>query len=448
MTKRVAIIGAGPSGLSQLRAFQSAREQGVDIPELVCFEKQSSWGGLWNYTWRTGTDQDGELVHSSMYKYLWSNGPKECLEFGDYSFEKHFGKPIPSFPPREVLRSYILGRVEDTEIYSMIRFNHIVRNVLSSGDKKKFILHATNNENKTDSTESFDAVIVASGHFSFPNSPYINGIENFSGRVMHSHDFRNALEVKDKRLLIIGSSYSAEDIALQCLKYGATTVSCCYRTEPMGFKWPNGIEELPNLRNFKDKKAYFGDGNTREVDVVILCTGYLHSFPFIERNLRLLTANRLYPSQLYKGIFWLDNPNFMYLGMQDQYYTFNMFDAQAWYVRDVLLNKIEIPERDVMENDVSTWQKREGNLKDPIEEIYFQTDYCKDLVKLTDYEIDFDFIAKQFVQWESHKEENIVTYRDRSFVSPMTNNKAPQHHTPWWDEMDDSYDNFVENSGN
>ena len=95
MTKRVAIIGAGPSGLSQLRAFQSAREQGADIPELVCFEKQSTWGGLWNYTWRTGTDQDGELIHSSMYKYLWSNGPKECLEFGDYSFEKHFGKPIP-----------------------------------------------------------------------------------------------------------------------------------------------------------------------------------------------------------------------------------------------------------------------------------------------------------------------------------------------------------------
>ena len=33
-------------------------------------------------------------------RYLWSNGPKECLEFPYYTFEKHFGKPIPSFPPR------------------------------------------------------------------------------------------------------------------------------------------------------------------------------------------------------------------------------------------------------------------------------------------------------------------------------------------------------------
>lgn len=50
MKKRVAVIGAGPSGLAQLRAFQSAKAKGEDIPEVVCFEKQSNWGGLWNYT--------------------------------------------------------------------------------------------------------------------------------------------------------------------------------------------------------------------------------------------------------------------------------------------------------------------------------------------------------------------------------------------------------------
>ena len=98
MNKRVAIIGAGPSGLAQLRAFQSAQAAGAEIPELVCFEKQSDWGGMWNYTWRTGLDEYGEPVHSSMYRYLWSNGPKECLEFADYTFEEHFGKLRPSCP--------------------------------------------------------------------------------------------------------------------------------------------------------------------------------------------------------------------------------------------------------------------------------------------------------------------------------------------------------------
>ena len=58
---------------------------------------------------------------ASMYRFLWSNGPKECLEFADYTFDEHFKRPIPSFPPREVLQDYIVGRAEksgDTRSYS------------------------------------------------------------------------------------------------------------------------------------------------------------------------------------------------------------------------------------------------------------------------------------------------------------------------------------------
>ena len=112
MSKRVAVIGAGPSGLAVLRAFQSAVSKGAEVPEIVCYEQQDNWGGLWNYSWRTGTDESGFPNHCSMYRYLWSNGPKEGLEFADYSFEEHFGKQIASYPPREVLFDYIEGRVK------------------------------------------------------------------------------------------------------------------------------------------------------------------------------------------------------------------------------------------------------------------------------------------------------------------------------------------------
>ena len=61
MTK-VAIIGTGPCGLSMLRAFEQAEKKGEKIPEIVCFEKQDDWGGLWNYSWRTGSDQYGDPV--------------------------------------------------------------------------------------------------------------------------------------------------------------------------------------------------------------------------------------------------------------------------------------------------------------------------------------------------------------------------------------------------
>ena len=61
MTK-IAIIGAGPCGLSMLRSFEQAEKKGEKIPEIVCFDKQDDWGGLWNYSWRTGSDQYGDPV--------------------------------------------------------------------------------------------------------------------------------------------------------------------------------------------------------------------------------------------------------------------------------------------------------------------------------------------------------------------------------------------------
>ena len=171
MTKRVAIIGAGPSGMAQLRAFQSAQAKGEEIPEIVCFEKQSDWGGLWNYSWRTGLDENGEPVHGSMYRYLWSNGPKECLEFADYSFDEHFGKPIASYPPREVLWDYIKGRVEKAGVRDYIRFNTPVRNVVFNEETSTFSLTAHDHTTDTIYTEEFDYVVTASGHFSTPNVP-------------------------------------------------------------------------------------------------------------------------------------------------------------------------------------------------------------------------------------------------------------------------------------
>ena len=66
--------------------------------------------------------------------------------------------------------------------------------------------------------ETFDYVVVANGHFSTPNIPEFPGIGGFPGRVMHSHDFRDAREFAGKKVLLIGSSYSAEDLAMQCIK--------------------------------------------------------------------------------------------------------------------------------------------------------------------------------------------------------------------------------------
>ena len=445
MSKRIAIVGAGPSGLAQLRAFQSAQSKGVSIPNIVCYEKQQDWGGQWNYTWRTGLDENGEPVHSSMYRYLWSNGPKECLEFADYSFEEHFGKPIASYPPREVLWDYIKGRVEKADVRKYIRFNTAVRNI--SYDESTEIFTVTVQDHTSDEiySEEFDHVVIASGHFSTPKTPYFSGFESFGGRILHAHDFRDALEFKDKDVLLVGSSYSAEDVGSQCYKYGAKSITTCYRTAPMGYKWPENWEEKPLLQKVEGDTAFFGDGTSKHIDAIILCTGYIHHFPFLPESLRLKTDNRLWPMGLYKGVVWEKNPKLFYLGMQDQWYTFNMFDAQAWYVRDIILDRIQIPDtqQEMFENSLE-WRERETTLETPEEMFTFQGDYILELIEATDYPtFDIEGVRKTFLEWKHHKKEDIMGFRDNAYRSLMTGTMSPKHHTPWIDALDDSLEAYL-----
>ncbi len=444
MNKKVALIGAGPSGLAQLRAFQSAAKKTAEIPEIVCFETQSDWGGLWNYTWRTGTNEHGEPVHCSMYRYLWSNGPKEGLEFADYTFAEHFGRNIASYPPRSVLFDYIKGRVEKAGVRDWIRFNTPVRRVEYNDSSGKFRVVAQDLVQDRETDEEYDNVVVASGHFSTPNVPEFEGFDTFNGRILHAHDFRDAREFAGKDILLIGTSYSAEDIGSQCWKYGCKSVTISHRTAPTGYDWPDSFEESPLLDRVEKKTAYFKDGSSREIDAIILCTGYLHHFPFMEAKLRLRTANRLAAADLYKGVVFIPNPKVFYLGMQDQWYTFNMFDAQAWYARDIMMGHIGLPEENVMIADVEARVAAEDALDDDYACISYQGDYVRELIAETDYPgFDVDASNQAFYQWKKHKKQNIMKFRDNGYVSPMTGDMAPAHHTEWIKAFDDSLESYL-----
>ncbi|KAI1695149.1 flavin-binding monooxygenase-like domain-containing protein [Ditylenchus destructor] len=364
--KRVAIIGAGPSGMFLAKAFKTASDRDANVSnrfEVVCFERQADWGGLWNFTWRTGLDENGEPVHCSMYRNLWTIGPKECVELADYSFVEHFGKSVPSFMPRAAMWDYLNGNMGASNIKHWFRFKHSVQRVAFDDTTKKFSVTVWDTINDRIFTEDFDYVAVATGHFSTPNVPSYPGFDTFPGRIIHSHDFRNAVEFTNLNILIVGGSYSAQDIASQCWKFGSKSITISYRTKPTGQHWPEGIEERPILEKLDGRNAYFKDGSVKEgIDAVILCTGYLHSFPFMESSLRLKTNNCILVNGLYKGVVFEKNPQLFYIGMQDLIYSFPMFDAQAYYVRDVILGRISLPPFEQMRQYHSEWQMRETKL--------------------------------------------------------------------------------------
>ena len=51
---KILVIGAGPAGLSTLKALNQLPEENF---EILCLEKQPDWSGQWNYTWRGTTDK-------------------------------------------------------------------------------------------------------------------------------------------------------------------------------------------------------------------------------------------------------------------------------------------------------------------------------------------------------------------------------------------------------
>uniref|UniRef100_A0A7S3WWK2 Flavin-containing monooxygenase n=2 Tax=Emiliania huxleyi TaxID=2903 RepID=A0A7S3WWK2_EMIHU len=262
---------------------------------------------------------------------------------------------------------------------------------------------------------------------------------------MHAHDFRSAEEFAGKDVLVIGTSYSAEDIASQCYKYGVKSVTLSWRTRPMAFKWPANFRTVPLLERVDGRTCHFKDGSTAEVDAIIMCTGYQHSFPFMAPDLRLRTANRLWCNSLHEGVVWTSNHRLFYLGMQDQWFTFNMFDAQAWYARDVILGRLAMPDRAEVEREWAHWRKAEDAIDDTDEaRIRYQAEYVKRLHSMTDYPpFDVDAVVERFLEWEQNKHDDIMTFRDASHRSVLTGTMAPPHQTPWLTSFDDSLEGYL-----
>jgi len=192
------------------------------------------------------------------------------------------------------------------------------------------------------------------------------------------------------------------------------------------------------------KTVTFKDGTSAEVDAIIICTGYIHHYPYLEDSLRLTGPNTLYPADLYKGTLWLKGGNnkMMYVGAQDQYYSMTLFDVEACWAVKYMLGKIKVPEdqallvkeaNDYLQRLNEIIDKRDYNL-----DVDYQTAFMADIQKDCDYGYDLT-CPQTFKDWEGHKVENVLTFRDQAYPNIWTGKPNPVHHTPWFSAMDDSF---------
>lgn len=167
-----------------------------------------------------------------MYKALWTNGPKETIEFFDYTFDEHFKMSLPMYMPCQLVLEYMIGRVTNNcpDLFDKyMKFNTNVKSVTYNDDTSKFEVVTTNTLTGTTNKQCYDKCIWAAGECGGPAmpAPLINLFRRggFDGRLIHSSDTANLKEdVKGKRILLIGGAYSAEDLALMAIKVGVDKV--------------------------------------------------------------------------------------------------------------------------------------------------------------------------------------------------------------------------------
>jgi trimethylamine monooxygenase len=421
---RVAVIGAGPAGLSALWAFKDS----VNV-EIACFEKSGAIGGQWSFDPELETC---EQPQTSMYKDLWSNGPKEAgSEYADYTYLEHFGKAIPSYPPRACIADYICGRARKYDLLKFVRLRTEVARVTWSDATRKFTVVTRGCETGEETSEQFDFVIVANGHFAVPHMPKFPGLESFRGEVLHSKDFADARRFRGKRILAVGGSLSAEDVALQCFKFGASKITITNR-RAMGYAWPAPVTEVPLLVSVAGSTVTFEDGTHDDFDVIVLCTGYEYSFPFLSPELTTKADNKLVVKDLYKGVFFVDRPELMYLGMQNQVYTFIMFDLQASLARLAVAGNFAMPAASVMHDDITAWLAKQADLVEAKDWHALQTEYVKELNMLTSLAEEKDILCQKALDdSEDDKVKDILNFRNGCFSSSFSGACGTEPPVPW-----------------
>lgn len=152
-SKRVAIVGAGPSGLVALR-WSLAR--GL---QPTAFECAAAVGGVWNLN---------SYALSPPYRWPSSNTNTSKLSL-TFSGVEH-PTDCPMFPSKQQMNEYIERYAEHFQLKKFVRFEHLITRVemlaAENGDSfmgAKWRMHFRQLKDGVEGSETFDFLIVAAG---------------------------------------------------------------------------------------------------------------------------------------------------------------------------------------------------------------------------------------------------------------------------------------------
>lgn len=385
--RSVAIIGGGASGAIVLDSL--VQEQQFD--EIVLYERRGVLGGVWvldenpdELDVPPGLDQEQldpplpvpefevetrekrhyqqRYLHTASYKGLRTNIPELLMTYSDL-------KKWDAQDDERVEEEYVRGVVVQRYIETYLKRNEdkIVLNTSVESVKKDYTKQDSQFELtlRTDTGEvdedghpvdlwskrTFDAVVVATGHYHVPSIPDVPGIQDvyhkFPGVIVHSKTFRTADQFQGKKIIVVGSRSSGADVVELGAKYAAEIIQSKRSSRLVRPSESPNVITKPVITRYEvsggDIIVHFEDGTTtKNPDSVVYATGFRYSFPFLKNSFPSFTTGYVMPD-LYQHTFYNKDPLLSLVGVPTDAISFRAFEYQAVLVSRFLARKVVLP---------------------------------------------------------------------------------------------------------
>ena len=176
----VVVIGAGFSGIGAAIGLAKA---GID--DFLVVEDGDGAGGAWHWNTYPGVAVD---IPSFSYQFSYEQSP-------DWS---------RVYAPGDELKAYAEHCVDRYELRSRLRLNTRVTGAEFDDERQLWRLSTAGGE-----TITTRHVIGATGILTKPKPPAISGVEDFRGETLHTARWDHSLDLRGKRVAVIGTGASA-----------------------------------------------------------------------------------------------------------------------------------------------------------------------------------------------------------------------------------------------
>ncbi|KAL4438319.1 hypothetical protein ABPG74_009742 [Tetrahymena malaccensis] len=438
--KSVLIIGAGPCGLSILKYLNNK----VNVISIECKE---DLGGQWcldQYTEETHPNLKSDAFYnqhgclqSSMYENLICNVPKSLMIFKDnpvqqgydeYMTCQQFYQYLQDYCAKYDIKKNILLKTYVQSVRLAVNLSDEEKNQTGIEISKKFLVQIVSNDDYTQNSRYLQAdyVVVANGHYSVPNIPYIPNKDIFKAETIHTHNYRenHISKFQNKHLVIYGCGFSSQDIFYILLKktpqhQRPSKITVIGNEKIIGYfkQTKNYLSEIENgiltflspcIKKFESENSLvLEDGQKVEnIDIFMYATGYQYKFPFLDFEKDKLID--LYQKRgvnyslgpLYLRTFSIKEPNLIFVGiLQAVLSSFQGIERQSILVSKVINEEIKLPTQQEMQEDFEKdYQEALNSYKDGNQYIKFsqvqgidEFGYFRQIAKMCDIPSDEEY---------------------------------------------------------